>query len=106
MRPPARSAGGARPGLDSVSRIAHRRGIFAGFILVRHCGALCACTSQDTSWHGVIPSAIICGSADLRNPALDDVVIVGGGPTGFITALGLAQAGVAVTVIESEPQIV
>lgn len=37
---------------------------------------------------------------------LDDVIIVGGGPTGFITALGLAQAGVRLTVIESEPQIV
>jgi len=37
---------------------------------------------------------------------LDDVIIVGGGPTGFITALGLAQAGVRVTVIESEPAIV
>jgi 2-polyprenyl-6-methoxyphenol hydroxylase-like FAD-dependent oxidoreductase len=37
---------------------------------------------------------------------LDDVIIVGGGPTGFITALGLAQAGVGVTVIEREPSIV
>jgi 2-polyprenyl-6-methoxyphenol hydroxylase-like FAD-dependent oxidoreductase len=37
---------------------------------------------------------------------LEDVVIVGGGPTGFITALGLAQAGVRLTVIESEPSIV
>jgi 2-polyprenyl-6-methoxyphenol hydroxylase-like FAD-dependent oxidoreductase len=37
---------------------------------------------------------------------LEDVIIVGGGPTGFITALGLAQAGVGVTVIESEPSIV
>jgi 2-polyprenyl-6-methoxyphenol hydroxylase-like FAD-dependent oxidoreductase len=37
---------------------------------------------------------------------LEDVVIVGGGPTGFITALGLAQAGVRLTVIESEPDIV
>ena len=37
---------------------------------------------------------------------MDDVVIVGGGPTGFITALGLAQAGVRLTVIEAEPQIV
>lgn len=37
---------------------------------------------------------------------MDDVVIVGGGPTGFINALGLAQAGVRVTVIESEPKIV
>jgi 2-polyprenyl-6-methoxyphenol hydroxylase-like FAD-dependent oxidoreductase len=37
---------------------------------------------------------------------LDDVIIVGGGPTGFITALGLAQAGVRLTVIEAEPCIV
>ena len=37
---------------------------------------------------------------------MDDVIIVGGGPTGFITALGLAQAGVRVTVIEAEPKIV
>jgi 2-polyprenyl-6-methoxyphenol hydroxylase-like FAD-dependent oxidoreductase len=35
-----------------------------------------------------------------------DVIVVGGGPTGFLTALGLAQAGVAVSVIESEPQII
>lgn len=37
---------------------------------------------------------------------MDDVIVIGGGPTGFITALGLAQAGVRLTVIESEPQIV
>jgi 3-(3-hydroxy-phenyl)propionate hydroxylase/6-hydroxy-3-succinoylpyridine 3-monooxygenase len=37
---------------------------------------------------------------------MEDVVIVGGGPTGFITALGLAQAGVRLTIIEAEPQIV
>jgi 2-polyprenyl-6-methoxyphenol hydroxylase-like FAD-dependent oxidoreductase len=37
---------------------------------------------------------------------MQDVIIVGGGPTGFITALGLARAGVRLTVIESEPQIV
>jgi 2-polyprenyl-6-methoxyphenol hydroxylase-like FAD-dependent oxidoreductase len=41
-----------------------------------------------------------------RRRSLEDVIIVGGGPTGFITALGLAQAGVQVTVIECEPQIV
>jgi 2-polyprenyl-6-methoxyphenol hydroxylase-like FAD-dependent oxidoreductase len=35
-----------------------------------------------------------------------DVIIVGGGPTGFITALGLARAGVRVSVIEAEPKIV
>jgi 2-polyprenyl-6-methoxyphenol hydroxylase-like FAD-dependent oxidoreductase len=38
--------------------------------------------------------------------AVKDVVIVGGGPTGFICALGLAQAGIHVTVIEAEAQIV
>jgi 2-polyprenyl-6-methoxyphenol hydroxylase-like FAD-dependent oxidoreductase len=37
---------------------------------------------------------------------VEDVVIVGGGPTGFICALGLAQAGLRVTVIEAEPKIV
>jgi len=37
---------------------------------------------------------------------LDEVIIVGGGPTGFITALGLAQAGIRLTVIEAEPRIV
>src|ERR1700733_16322957 len=41
-----------------------------------------------------------------RRRSLEDVIIVGGGPTGFITALGLAQAGVRVTVIECEPKIV
>ncbi len=37
---------------------------------------------------------------------MQDVIVVGGGPTGFINALGLAQAGVRVTVIESEPRII
>ncbi len=37
---------------------------------------------------------------------MEDVIVVGGGPTGFINALGLAQAGVRVTVIEAEPQII
>ena len=37
---------------------------------------------------------------------MEDVIIIGGGPVGFITALGLAQAGVRVSVIEAEPQIV
>jgi 3-(3-hydroxy-phenyl)propionate hydroxylase/6-hydroxy-3-succinoylpyridine 3-monooxygenase len=37
---------------------------------------------------------------------MEDVIIIGGGPTGFINALGLAQAGVRVTVLESEPQII
>jgi 3-(3-hydroxy-phenyl)propionate hydroxylase/6-hydroxy-3-succinoylpyridine 3-monooxygenase len=37
---------------------------------------------------------------------MEDVIVVGAGPTGLICALGLAQAGVRVTVIESEPGIV
>jgi len=37
---------------------------------------------------------------------VEDVVVIGGGPTGFITALGLAQAGVRVHLIEAEPQII
>jgi 2-polyprenyl-6-methoxyphenol hydroxylase-like FAD-dependent oxidoreductase len=36
----------------------------------------------------------------------DGVLIAGAGPVGLITALGLAQAGVAVTVLEAEPAIV
>lgn len=35
-----------------------------------------------------------------------DVIVVGGGPTGFVTALGLAQAGVKVCVIEAEEEII
>ncbi|MCB5425483.1 FAD-dependent monooxygenase [Altererythrobacter sp. CC-YST694] len=35
-----------------------------------------------------------------------DVIIVGGGPTGFVTALGLAQAGVTVCVLEAEEAII
>jgi 2-polyprenyl-6-methoxyphenol hydroxylase-like FAD-dependent oxidoreductase len=31
-----------------------------------------------------------------------DVIVVGGGPTGFITALGLAQCGIRVCVLEAE----
>jgi 3-(3-hydroxy-phenyl)propionate hydroxylase/6-hydroxy-3-succinoylpyridine 3-monooxygenase len=34
-----------------------------------------------------------------------DVIVVGGGPTGFVTALGLAQAGVRVCLIEAEAGI-
>jgi len=37
---------------------------------------------------------------------MEEVIIIGGGPVGFINALGLAQAGVRVTVIEAEPQII
>jgi 2-polyprenyl-6-methoxyphenol hydroxylase-like FAD-dependent oxidoreductase len=36
---------------------------------------------------------------------MHDVIVVGGGPTGFVTALGLAQAGVRVCVIEAEAGI-
>jgi 3-(3-hydroxy-phenyl)propionate hydroxylase/6-hydroxy-3-succinoylpyridine 3-monooxygenase len=35
-----------------------------------------------------------------------DVIVAGGGPVGLVTALGLAQAGVSVTVLEAEPAIV
>lgn len=35
-----------------------------------------------------------------------DVLVVGGGPTGFLTALGLAQAGLKVRLIEAEAQII
>jgi 3-(3-hydroxy-phenyl)propionate hydroxylase/6-hydroxy-3-succinoylpyridine 3-monooxygenase len=34
-----------------------------------------------------------------------DVIVVGGGPTGFVTALGLAEAGVGVCLIEAEAGI-
>ncbi len=37
---------------------------------------------------------------------MEDVIIIGGGPVGFINALGLAQAGVRVSVIEAEAQII
>ena len=36
---------------------------------------------------------------------MQDVIVVGGGPVGFINALGLAQAGARVTLVEAEPQI-
>ena len=35
-----------------------------------------------------------------------DVLVVGGGPTGFITALGLARAGAEVLLLEAEPRII
>jgi len=37
---------------------------------------------------------------------MEDVIIIGGGPVGFINALGLAQAGVRVSVLEGEPHII
>lgn len=33
------------------------------------------------------------------------VIVVGGGPTGLLTALGLAKAGTRVTILEAEPQL-
>ncbi len=36
----------------------------------------------------------------------DSVIVVGAGPVGLLTALGLARSGVRVTVVESEPAIV
>ena len=39
-------------------------------------------------------------------PAATDVIIVGAGPVGMLTALALAQSGASVRVIEQEPQIV
>jgi 3-(3-hydroxy-phenyl)propionate hydroxylase/6-hydroxy-3-succinoylpyridine 3-monooxygenase len=38
--------------------------------------------------------------------AQSNVVVVGAGPVGFVCALGLAQAGIRVTVLEAEPAIV
>jgi 3-(3-hydroxy-phenyl)propionate hydroxylase/6-hydroxy-3-succinoylpyridine 3-monooxygenase len=37
---------------------------------------------------------------------MHDVIVVGGGPTGFVTALGLAQAGVRVCLIEAGAAII
>ena len=36
---------------------------------------------------------------------MHDVIVIGGGPTGFVTALGLAQAGVKVCLIEAQAAI-
>ncbi|WP_323019653.1 FAD-dependent oxidoreductase [Pararhodobacter sp.] len=37
---------------------------------------------------------------------MQHVLVVGGGPVGFLTALGLAQRGLRVTLVEAEPDIV
>ncbi len=37
---------------------------------------------------------------------MHDVIIVGGGPTGFVTALGLAQSGVDVLLLEAGDRII
>lgn len=37
---------------------------------------------------------------------MDEVLVVGAGPVGMVNALGLARAGVKVTVLEAEPRIV
>src|SRR5438445_2505630 len=50
--------------------------------------------------------ADISRSYNHRIGSIEDVIIIGGGPVGFINALGLAQAGVRVSVIEAEPHIV
>ncbi len=50
--------------------------------------SLCTLTIAAPCWRG--------------DDAMHDVIIVGGGPTGFVTALGLAQAGVEVLLIEAE----
>src|SRR5207253_4797002 len=49
--------------------------------------------------------ADISRSYNRRISSMEDVIIIGGGPVGFINALGLAQAGVRVSVIEAEPHI-
>src|SRR3989454_11496405 len=49
---------------------------------------------------------IISRSYNRRISSMEDVIIIGGGPVGFINALGLAQAGVRVSVIEAEPHII
>ena len=50
--------------------------------------------------------ADILRSYNRRISSMEDVIIIGGGPVGFINALGLAQAGVRVSVIEAEPHII
>ena len=50
--------------------------------------------------------ADISRSYNCRISSMEDVIIIGGGPVGFVNALGLAQAGVRVSVIEAEPHII
>ena len=42
----------------------------------------------------------------MASSAPTDVLIVGAGPVGMLTALTLAQAGVSVRVLEKEPDII
>src|SRR3569623_2119957 len=39
-------------------------------------------------------------------PEMNDVIVVGAGPVGMLTALALAQTGAKVTVLEQEPYII
>src|SRR3569623_3113213 len=39
-------------------------------------------------------------------PEMKEVIIVGAGPVGMLTALALAQTGAKVTVLEQEPHII
>ena len=50
--------------------------------------------------------ADISRSNNRRISSMEDVIIIGGGPVGFIKALGLAQVGVLMSVIEAEPRII
>src|SRR5256885_3205251 len=50
--------------------------------------------------------ADVSRSYNRRISSMEDGIIIGGGPVGFINALGLAQAGVRVSVIEAEPHII
>lgn len=42
----------------------------------------------------------------MLSPDRSHVIVVGAGPTGLVTALGLARSGIPVTVLESEPAVV
>ncbi|MEC7594033.1 MAG: FAD-dependent oxidoreductase, partial [Pseudomonadota bacterium] len=55
---------------------------------------------QASLWHATAPPPP--ASAPLTGAASTDVAIVGGGYLGLSTALHLAEAGVAVTVLEAD----